>query len=280
MDLQVTVVVLIAALLHAVWNAMVKSSADRLVELSALNLAAGLIALPFFLWVGPPGPASLPYILGSMLFHLGYYTFLLGSYARGGLSLVYPIARGASPILVLAASGVVLDEPLSGNQLLAVGFIAISIVSLTFAGGLRALSLRAVANALATGVMIAGYTLTDGAGARLARSPLSYIATLFVLNALPMLLLLPLRRRGVVVERLRAHWKTALLGGALSLAAYGLAIWAMTRGAVALVAALRETSVVIAAIIGAMVLGEPFGRFRIVASVGVTLGILLLRAGG
>lgn len=279
MSLEVTAAVLAAALLHAIWNALVKSSPDRLVELAALNLAAGLVAFASLPSVGLPGPEAVPYLAGSMIFHLGYYGCLLLSYSAGGLSLVYPIARGAAPLLVAAVSGLWLSEPLRPLQYAGVVLIALSIGSLAVAGGWRQLSPRAVLSSLATGVMIAGYTLTDGVGARSARTPSSYIAALFTLNALPVLISLLVFRRGVASQRLRAQWKTGVLGGVLSLAAYGLAIWAMTRGAIALVAALRETSVILAAVIGTTLLGEPFGRQRVVASAGVALGIVLLRLG-
>jgi drug/metabolite transporter (DMT)-like permease len=279
MSLELTVVVLLAALMHAVWNALVKSSSDHLIELAALNLSAGLIALGLLPVVGLPGRASLPYLLGTMCFHSGYYTFLLLSYSAGGLSLVYPIARGASPFLVAAVSGALLGESLGPLQVAGVVLIALSITSLALAGGWRQLSVRAVLFSVATGVMIAGYTLTDGVGARLARTPISYIATLFALNTFPLLVVLPLMRRGVARRRMCAQWKTGFLGGVLSIAAYGLVIWAMTRGAIALVAALRETSVVLAAVVGTTLLGEPFGRNRILASTGVALGIIILRLG-
>lgn len=277
MSASLTALVLLAALMHAAWNALVKSSSDRLIALTALNLAAGLMALSALPFVGLPGWQAVPFLVATMAVHSAYYALLLLSYARGGLSLVYPIARGSSPILVAAASGMLIGEALQSLQWLGVALITLSIVSLAFAGGLRSLSSRAVGFSLATGVSIAAYTLIDGAGARVARTPLSYIMTLFVLNALPMLVAPLMFRRGVALERFRAQWKSAALGGFFSIAAYGLAIWAMTRGTMALVAALRETSVVLAAIIGTMFLHEPFGRSRVLASVGVALGIIVLR---
>ena len=277
MSASLTAIVLLAALMHALWNALVKSSPDRLIELTGVNLAAGLaaaVALPF---VGFPGRESIPFLAGTMLVHIAYYVLLLLSYARGGLSLVYPIARGSSPIFVAALSGLVVGETLDLMQWLGVGLIAVSIASLAFSGGLRVLGSRAVLFSLATGVSIAAYTLIDGAGARVARTPTSYIVCLFIMNAFPMLAAPALMRRGVALERFRAQWKTALLGGLFSFLAYGLAIWVMTRGAIALVAALRETSVVLAAVIGATFLHEPFGRFRVIASLGVAAGIIVLR---
>lgn len=277
MSVSVTAVVLLAALMHASWNALVKSSSDRLIELTALNLAAGLVALAALPFVGLPGRETVPFLLGTMAFHFLYYLFLLLSYARGGLSLVYPIARGSSPAFVAAVSGLVVGEALDALHWVGVALVTASVVSLAFSGGVRHLSSRAVFFSLGTGVSIAAYTLVDGAGARVARTPASYIVTLFVINAFPMLVAPPLLRRGVALKRFRQQWRTAMLGGILSFAAYGLAIWAMTQAPIALVSALRETSVVLAAVIGATFLHEPFGRFRIIASVGVTTGVFVLR---
>lgn len=280
MSLEITLVVLLAAAMHAVWNALVKASSDRLVELAALNLAAGLLAIAALPVVGWPGARAVPFLATTMFCHLGYYTFLLLSYSRGGLSLVYPIARGFAPLLVALLSGLVLGEHLAPAQGAGVALIAVGILTLAFSGGLRRLQPRAVAYSLLTGVTIAAYTFTDGAGARAARSHLAYTACLFAMNGFVLLPALAVARRERALASLRAQWRTGLLAGALSLAAYGLAIWAMTRTTIALVAALRETSVVLAAVIGASFLGEPFGPYRIAASIAVASGIVVLRAFG
>jgi drug/metabolite transporter (DMT)-like permease len=279
-SLEVTLVVLLAAAMHAVWNALVKASSDRLVELAALNLAAGLFGLALLPLVGWPGRPAAPFLATTVFCHLGYYTFLLLSYSTGGLSLVYPIARGAAPLIVALLSGVVLGERLAPAQNAGVALIALGILTLAFSGGLRRLHARAVGFSLLTGVTIAAYTFADGSGVRAARTPLSYTACLFAMNGLLLLPPLLVLRRGRALERLRAQWRTGLVAGALSLGAYGLALWAMTRGTIALVAALRETSVVLAALIGATFLGEPFGRYRVVASLAVASGILVLRVAG
>jgi drug/metabolite transporter (DMT)-like permease len=273
----ITLLILVAAVMHAAWNALVKSSRDPLVELATLNLAGGLVSLPLLPAFGFPGLAVAPYLAGNVLCHTAYYTLLLNSYSAGGLSLVYPIARGVAPLLVAAVSIPLLGEVLRGRALLGVVLIAISIASLALAGGRQNFRPRAVLLSLATGASIAAYTLVDGAGARTATNPVSYIACLFVIDGFVLLPAVYLRRRGIAVERMRAHWKTGALSGVLAVAAYGIAVWAMTRAPIALVAALRETSVVVAAILGALFLGEPFGRHRILASIGVALGIVLLR---
>ena len=280
MDTTVTAVVLLAALMHAVWNALLKSSADRLVELAALNLAAGLVGLAAVPFVGFPAKESFPFLLASLLLHVGYYAFLVLSYARGGLSLVYPIARGGSPVLVALVSALFLGEVLNGVETLGVVIITASIAGLALAGDVVGLSSNAVLFSLGTSVTIAGYTIADGSGARVSGAPIAYIAWLFVINAFPLLFVLPVLRPGLGLRALGRQWKTGLLGGVLSVGAYGLAIWAMTRAPIALVSALRETSVVLAAILGATFLREPFGPRRVLAAIGVALGIIVLRLAG
>ncbi len=277
MSLGITLLILLAAVMHAAWNALVKSSRDPLVELATLNLAGGIVSLPLLPLLGLPGRAVLPYLAGNVLCHTLYYTLLLNSYSAGGLSLVYPIARGVAPLLVAGASIAFLNEPIGLRALVAIALIAASIASLACAGGRGSFRPRAVLLALATGASIAAYTLVDGAGARKANHAISYIASLFVLDGFVLLPAVYLRRRGVAAERMRAHWKTGALSGVLAVSAYGIAVWAMTRAPIALVAALRETSVVVAAILGAVLLGEPFGKHRILASIGVATGIVLLR---
>jgi drug/metabolite transporter (DMT)-like permease len=277
LSVEITLLILLAAVLHACWNALIKASRDPLVELATLNLSAGAVSLPLLLVFGLPGLAAAPFLAGNVLCHSAYYTLLLNSYSAGGLSLVYPIARGVAPLLVAASSIALLGESLKGQALAGIALIAVSIASLAFAGGKGHFRPRAVLLALATGASIAAYTVVDGSGARAADDPLSYIACLFVLDAFVLLPALYLRRRGIALERMHAHWKTGLLSGILSVAAYGIAVWAMTRAPIALVAALRETSVVVAAALGAFLLGEPLGRHRVIASFGVAVGIALLR---
>ncbi|HXV63557.1 MAG TPA: DMT family transporter [Vicinamibacteria bacterium] len=269
---EITVAVLVAAAMHAFWNTLVKTSADRLVDLASLNLCAGLIGLALVPFVGFPGTESLPYLAGTIICHAGYYTFLVLSYSVGGLSVVYPIARGASPLVIASLSAVLIGEPIEPGQILGVGLLVLGIALIAFGGKPGHVQSRAVVYALATGVSIAAYTLTDGAGARVARTPLSYTAALFALNGLVLIPAVALRR-----SKPRVDWKRGAVSGALSVGAYGLVIWAMTRANIALVAALRETSVVMAALIGTVFLGEPFGRYRIGASLAVAAGIVLLR---
>jgi drug/metabolite transporter (DMT)-like permease len=245
-----------------------------------LNLAGGAAGLALLPVAGFPGWPAAPYLALNLVFQSAYYAFLLRSYSAGALSLVYPVARGSAPLLVAASSALVLRESIGLTGWTGVALVAVSIASLALSGGARALASRAILFSLATGVSIAGYTLVDGAGARLSTSPFSYIACMFVGNAFLLLPALRVLRRGVVRERMALVMRRGIFAGALSFTAYGIAVWAMTRAPIAAVAALRETSVVFAALIGALFLGEPFGPFRIAAAIGVAAGVALLRFAG
>ena len=183
-------------------------------------------------------------------------------------------------MLVALVSALFLGEVLNGVETLGVVIITASIAGLALAGDVAGLSSNAVLFSLGTSVTIAGYTIADGSGARVSGAPIAYIAWLFVINAFPLLFVLPVLRPGLGLRALGRQSKTGLLGGVLSVGAYGLAIWAMTRAPIALVSALRETSVVLAAILGATFLREPFGPRRVLAAIGVALGIIVLRLAG
>jgi drug/metabolite transporter (DMT)-like permease len=280
----VALAVLGAAVLHAAWNALAKSVDDQLVGFVILDVAAGVLALALAVVVGGPAPAAWPYIAGSLALHCAYQGFLLNGYRVGDLNQVYPIARGTAPLAVAVLAVLTVGEHLEPPGL--VGLVAV-------AGGLVGLVGRqrrdgqtdhdhahhrgAVVFAFATGLVIAAYTVVDGIGVRRAGNPAGYAAWLLAADALPVpLYALALRR-----DRLRAQWRRtwprASLGGALSLTAYGIVLWAQTRGALAAVAALRETSVVAAALIGAFVFDEALGRRRIAAAAAVTAGVVLLK---
>ncbi|MFQ6022381.1 MAG: EamA family transporter [Acidiferrobacterales bacterium] len=278
MTLQLTLLVLLAAFMHAVWNTLVKSSDDRLVELAMVNAVGGLIAACALPWVGIPDPASWWYILASIIIHTGYYFFLIQAYRVGDLSHVYPLARGFSPLVVAACAGFIAGEWLNAGQVTGVLLISVSIASLAWNGTWRQREgMRPVLFAGATGLMIAGYTLVDGTGVRLSGNALAYIAWLFTLDCLPLLAIAAVRRRGVIGQAFKTQWRTGVVGGMLAFAAYGLVIWALSLGAMAPVAALRETSVVIAAVIGTAFLHEPFGWRRVLAAIGVAAGVITLR---
>lgn len=278
MDLSVVALVLLAAVFHASWNALVKVNGDRLTVMALITGGSGLICLPLLPFLPPPDPASWPYLGLSVLWHVGYQLFLLQAYRHGDLGHVYPIARGAAPLLVLGLAFLVAGESVGAGQVAAIIVMAAGIISLAFRGGPPLKDdPRPVLYALGTAVFIASYTVTDGSGARLTGSPHSYTVWLFALNAVPMTAIVVAVRGRDTLAACRRHWRHGLAGGALSLAAYWLVIWALTLGPMGPVAALRETSVIFAAVIGAVFLRESFGRFRIAAAGLVAVGILLLR---
>lgn len=274
--------VLLAAILHASWNALVKVGGDALVRLAIINATAGLCALPFLFVVDIPDPASWRYLGASALIHQAYYFFLVLSYKNGDLSHVYPIARGVAPLLVAIGAFLFAGETLSILGVIAVGIICAAIMSLSLSGPRSSAatipdSSKAAFFALCTGAMIAGYTVCDGLGARAAISVSGYIAWLFVVDALPIVFIAVLLRRRTLFTTFRRHALTGTLGGAFSIGAYGLVIWAMSLTPMTYVSALRETSVILAALIGTRLLREPFGMRRIYAAVLVSAGVVLLQ---
>lgn len=269
--------VLLAAVLHAAWNALVKSGGDALVRMALVHAAASLCALPFVFVFDLPDRASWPYLLASIIVHQGYYAFLVLAYRFGDLSQIYPIARGSAPLLVALGAFAFAGETLSLQGVLAVSLICAAILSLAFDGRWRQGLSAPVIFALATGVTIAVYTLLDGLGGRRAGDVGGYIAWLFVLEGIPITLFALALRRRVLWPTVRHNALTGALGGSFAFAAYGLVIWAMSLTPMTYVSALRETSVIVAALIGACVLREPLGSKRIGAASVVALGVVLLQ---
>ncbi len=270
----VVAVVLLAAVLHAAWNALVKQSEKRLLTFATIIATGGALYAPVALILAPPSAASVPYIAGSVAIHLLYYAGLLYGYRYGDLGQVYPVARGTGPLVVALVS-----LPLAGERLapLAIaGVVAVSLGIFTLAGRGNK---RATLFALATGFTIAGYTVCDGLGVRLSESKLAYIAWLHVASGIPFAGAVMVLRRKELRVFFRGPGKRAMIGGMVAAAAYSLVIWAMSRTQLAYVASLREISVVLAALIGTWILGEPFGKRRVMAAAVIAGGILLITLG-
>jgi drug/metabolite transporter (DMT)-like permease len=279
MTLAVTVAVLAAALLHAIWNALIKASSDVVFDTALVVAGAALVAALVIPWLPMPAQPSWPYLAASAVVHQGYFALLAAAYRRGDLSFAYPLMRGLPPLLVALGGLVLLPDPRSAWLWSGIAAISLGVL---WIGGLhpRLLVTRARAAAFAVGnaVVIAGYTLIDGLGVRLSGNPASYGLWLFFLTAWPYVGIALWSRRALLRAHLRRHWWRGLLGGTLSICAYVIALWAMTRAPIAAVAALRETSVIFAAVIGAWLLKEPFGRSRIAGASLVVVGIALLKA--
>ncbi len=279
MTLAVTAAVLAAALLHATWNALIKASRDIVFDTALVVAAAALIAALAIPWLPAPAAPSWPYLAASAVVHQGYFALLAAAYRRGDLSFAYPLMRGLPPLLVALGGLVLLPDPRSAWLWSGIAAISLGVL---WIGGLhpRLLITRARSAAFAVGnaVVIAGYTLIDGLGVRLSGNSASYGLWLFFLTAWPYVGIALWSRRTQLGAHLRRHWWRGLLGGTLTIAAYLIALWAMTRAPIAAVAALRETSVIFAAAIGAWLLKEPFGRHRVAGACLVVVGIALLKA--
>ncbi len=270
--------VLSAALLHAVWNALVKVHGDRLVVLAMITVSGGVASLFVLPFVAFPAPAVWPYIWASLILHNAYYLFLVMAYRYGDLSHVYPLARGSAPLIVAVLSVVLVGETLTRQGFLAVAVIGLGIMSLTLtrgASGFR--EPRAVLFALGTGCFIAAYTVVDGLGARLAESAHGYTFWLFAIDAIPLAAFVLWLRRGKALREVRRSWKVGLLAGLMSMVAAWLVIWALTLAPLALVSALRETSIVFAVLFGVVFLKERLDLIRLAATTTTLVGAVMLK---
>lgn len=281
MTTPVFLAVLLAALLHAAWNAAVRGGADKTVSMAAVVLGQGAIGATCLPFLDLPAAPSWPWIASGVVLHLGYQHFLLAAYRAGGLSEVYPLARGTAPLIVTAVSvgvlGVALDAVELAGIVLICGGIA-SVVLVRTNGAFR-LPGRATVMALCTSAFIAAYTINDGLGARLSDAPVAFFGWQTLFTAIAFFAILPFWRPAAIRALPRAGL-TILLGGGASFAAYALVVWAFTQAPIATVAALRETSIVFAVILGVVLLGERLALRRVVSAFLTLAGAALLRLGG
>jgi drug/metabolite transporter (DMT)-like permease len=279
MDAFVFTAVLLAAAFHAGWNAVIKRGLDPLVTTALISLGAasvGLAAMPF---VGLPAPAAWPWVAASVLIHLVYFAALIESYRSGDMSQVYPIARGAAPLMTAIATSMLVSERIGMFGWCGILMLASGVLLISLRGGrdLARLDRRAVGFALFTAVTICGYSVVDGLGARSVGSASAYSIALFVGIAPVMAAYAMIRRGPNVIGLMRTNWQTGLAGGAMQLGSYGVAIWAMTLAPIAIVAALRESSVLFGAIIAFVVLKEPLRASRVIAALLIVAGLALIR---
>ncbi len=284
----VLLAVLLGALLHASWNALIKSAQDKSLDTALIHGLGTLTALPMLALFGAPPAAAWPYVLGSTLIHIGYYTSLAGAYRHGDLGLTYPLMRGSAPLLVALFSHALIGEALSPWAWTGVLTICAGVLTLGLSRsalrnqGDEARRRQALRYALTNALFIAAYTLVDGIGVRVSGNAPAYVSALFLFDGLPYLSLVLWQRRhdlAPVRAYARRRWPVALLGTLASLGSYGIALWAMTRAPVAMVAALRETSVLFAAALGTLLLREPFGWQRALGTGVIVGGVMLLRLG-
>ncbi|HET6390329.1 MAG TPA: EamA family transporter [Hyphomicrobium sp.] len=275
MPISVFAVVLLAATMHAAWNAIVKNGQDKvlttiLVATSAA-VAAG-VAIPF---LDIPARASHPYIAASVAIHVVYFVLVASAYRAGDMGQTYPLMRGVAPFLVALVSATWLGEALSAGAWLGVFSICLGILAMMMDrhDGNR----RGIYIALTNAAVIASYTLIDGAGARLSGAPGAYASWVFMLTGVPLAAWVFVRHRTKFLDLARVSWQTGLIGGTATVVSYALVLWAMTHAPVAVVAALRETAILFGTAIAAFVLKERLGPARIAGACLIGLGAIALR---
>jgi drug/metabolite transporter (DMT)-like permease len=275
----VALLVLLSALMHAGWNYLVKASPDRLLDTAGLALGGSLLAACLLPFVPLPAPASLPWLGLTILVHVGYFLALVETYRHADLSVAYPLMRGSAPVLVALAAPLA-GETLGPGLIAGVALVAAGITLPAWLGFRRgAVAKAGIGYALMNTVIIAAYTLIDGVGVRLSGSAASYTLWLFFLDAWGILAVAWWQRGDAVLAHLRHRWPQALAGAVLTVGSYGIVLWAMTVAPIPAVAALRETSVIFAALLGAWLLKERMGRWRIAGAALVALGAASIRWG-
>jgi drug/metabolite transporter (DMT)-like permease len=274
LPLTVTLAVLAAAVTHAVWNAIAHGIKDQTLAFALIGVGGIVVAIPLVILVRSPLSDCWPYLLGSVVIHIFYNLLLMRCYRYGEFGQVYPLARGTCPLVVTILAAIFLHEHLALPQIAGVLIVSGGLAALVFAG--RRPGRTAFLAAVGTGLTIAAYTVVDGVGVRLSHSPVGYIGWLMLLESLCVPMFALVRRRDVLLKQPPRILLAGVAAGALSVLAYGLVLWAQTRGALAPIAALRETSVIFGAIIGTLVFREPFGRARVAATFLVVGGIVLL----
>ena len=278
MSLHVMAVVLFAAILHATWNFLVKNTEDKYLSMGAVVLGHTPFALGALLYAPLPNMDSLPYLMAGALLHVGYQFFLMASYRTGDLSQVYPLARGVAPLIVAGVSVAFLGVELSWLEGAAIFIIGAGIMSLALVrrgDGMR--NRHAAFLSIMTGCFIASYSIVDGLGAREAGTALGFYGGLSVVNAVIFAGIARIRRPGLITAVVSKNKRLALAGGGASFMAYAMVIWAFTLAPIAMVTAVRETSIVFALLLGVVVLKERLDLVKVVATLMTLLGLGMLR---
>ena len=279
MSAGVFLAVLAAAAMHAAWNALLKVQGDRFALVLLMSFGMGVAAAPLLPFAAVPQGVTWVWIAASICLQNGYKYYLTRAYETGDFAVAYPLARGTAPLLTTLGSAVLLGEVPGAMAVLGIVLLCCGMLMMSLRGRGQGFGGRSVVFALSTSAFIAAYTLTDGAGARSAVDGVSYVVWLFVVDGVLSLGLCAAVRGRRAMSIALDQWKIVLGGGFLSALAYGIAIWAMTKAPIAAVAALRETSILFAMILSAVLLGEKISRRRAVAALVIVAGVLALRLG-
>jgi len=280
MSTTVAFAVLAAALLHAVWNALIRGAGDKVLYTLLLHICTGILGILGLFWTGMPPIACWPYVMASVLIHTFYIACLMRVYEGGQLAVSYVLMRGLPPLLITLCSVTLLGEALGMTATVGIFCLSFGVLSIGFASGQSMPQIWghfSTKAALLNAIAIAAYTLVDGQGVRLAVNPLSYAFCLMAFEPVIILSLNFRARRWQMVSYFNDHWRIVIFGAVCALGAYATVLWAMTQAPIAMVAALRESSVVFAVLIGALWFGEGRLRQGLLASVFVFIGLFLLR---
>ena len=278
MPLNIFLAIILAAFLHAVWNAMVKNEDNKYLAVTAIVLGHVPVSVLIILLTPIPSVESIPFIILSALLHIGYEWYLLSAYRFGDLTKVYPIARGTAPILITIVSLIFLGIALSNFEILGIIIISLGILSLSLQGAKGIKNRSAVIYALVTGFFIMGYSITDGYGARVSYSFLSYMGWSFILNATIFPIILKINNKSeIITKTFKEGKKIFFIGGTLSYIVYGIVIWGVTQAPIALITALRETSIIFALLIVTFFLKEKFTLLKVIATLVIFFGVALLK---
>ena len=278
MPIDIVLLVLLGACLHATWNALVKSGSDKQLDSTMVALGASVASVAALPFVPLAHIGAWPFILASFCIHFTYYQLVGAAYKHGDIGLVYPLMRGVAPLIVALSTGLLLGETLSPMMYVAIATISTGVLALALDA--RGGSGKAVAVALMNAAVISLYTYVDGIGARAAGHPIAYTLWICILPPIP-LFAYAFATRGTrpVIAHARKSWKRGLFGGAGSVASYGLALYAMTKAPIAAVAALRETSILFALLISVFILREKASPWRYVAGGVIAAGALVMKLG-
>ena len=281
METYVFLAVLAAAAMHAGWNAFLKLKIEPFLAMTLVTAGAGLAAVPGLIAFGFPKADSWPWLAASVFFHLGYNASLAEAYRRADMSQIYPIARGGAPLLTAMVGVGYAGEAMSGLQTVGIALLGLGVMQISVLGRRKGARFdpAALGFAALTALMISGYTLVDGFGARAAGDPHAYSSALFVIDGFPLLIIAAVLRGAGGFAAMRPHAVHGFFGGTMSLGSYWIAIWAMTVAPIPLVAAIRESSVLFAALIAVLILKEPLQTSRIVAAVLIVAALALMRIG-
>lgn len=279
MSFEITALVLLAAALHAGWNTLIKISGDRVAAMAFVTLSGSLFSLPFLLIVASPDPSSWPLLLLTILLHTAYHFFLPIAYDHGDLGQVYPIARGSAPLLVSVGAVVFAGEHIPPLAVIGVVCLSVGVMTLTLdKTSASRINYKAVLFALATGASIASYTIADGLGARQAGSILGFAVWLTIGDGILTFALAFLWKGRSIWRVAQNNLASGFAGGAMQVGAYWIIVWALALAPMSMVSALRETSVLFAALISTFILKEGFGVWRFVSAALTTMGLMLTRS--